>query len=148
MGWVVAVCAVAVVVRRRNDMSLQALTVLPLLFSVVGYAFWVGSFDEYYYLSQMTPVVLTVLFGATALAGRRANYVGVAALILALALLPGRVSQARTIHRMPGYDLLVDGSREVLRRGVTVRAITADFLPTGADPEYLFGLLGGHIDLG
>ena len=146
VGWVVAVCAVAVVVRRRNDMSLQALTVLPLLFSVVGYAFWVGSFDEYYYLSQMTPVVLTVLFGATALAGRRANYVGVAALILALALLPGRVSQARTIHRMPGYDLLVDGSREVLRRGVTVRAITADFLPTGADPEYLFGLLGGDID--
>ena len=146
VGWVVAVCAVAVVVRRRDDMPLQALTVLPLLFSVVGYAFWVGSFDEYYYLSQMTPVVLTVLFGATALAGRRATYVGVAALILALALLPGRVRQARTIHRMPGYGLLVDGSREVLRRGVSVRAITADFLPLGADPEYLFTVLGGNLD--
>ena len=120
--------------------------VLPLLFSVVGYAFWVGSFDEYYYLSQMTPVVLTVLFGATALAGRRATYVGVAALILALALLPGRVRQARTIHRMPDYGLLVDGSREVLRRGVSVRAITADFLPLGADPEYLFTVLGGNLD--
>jgi len=146
VGWVVAVFAVAVVMRRRNDMPLLALTVLPLLFSVVGYAFWVGSFDEYYYLSQMTPVVLTVLFGATTLAGRRATYVGVAALILALALLPGRVRQAKTIHRMPGYGLLVDGSREVFRRGVSVRAVTAGFLSTDADPAYLFTLLGGDLD--
>ena len=47
---------------------------------------------------------------------------------------------------MPGYDLLVEGSKAILNRGVSVRAIKADFLPPGADPEYLYTVLGGRLN--
>ena len=146
VGWVVAACGVALLTRRRDDPTLLALTVLPLGFSVAGYALWVGTFDEYYYLPQMTAAVLTVLLGATALAGRHRGYVAIAALVLAVAVLPARVRQASTIHRMFGYDLLVEGSRQILQRGASVRAIRADFLPPDGHPEYLFTILGGTLD--
>ena len=45
VGWVVAACAVALVIRRRNDPILLTLTVLPLGLSVAGYALWVDMLD-------------------------------------------------------------------------------------------------------
>ncbi len=146
LGWALAVCTVIVLVRYRRDPTLLAVTVLPLLVSVAGYALWVGTFDEYYYLPQMTAAVLTMLLGITALAGPYRHYVGVAALVLAVAIVPARVRRAATIHKMPGYDLLVEGSKAILNRGVSVRAIKADFLPPGADPEYLYTVLGGRLN--
>ncbi len=146
IGWVVLACAVIVLVRHRDDVPLLAVTVLPLGVSVVGYALWVGTFDVYYYLSQMTAVVLTVLLAATAVARHHARYVAIAALALAVAILPARVRQAGTIHKMPEYDTLVDGSRQIANRGVPVRAIRADFLPPGGNSEFLFTVLGGTLD--
>ena len=94
----------------------------------------------------MTAAVLTTLLGLTALAGHHRGYVAIAALLLAVAILPARVRQASTIHKMPGYDLLVEGSRQILDRGVSVRSISADFLPPDGHPEYLFTVLGGTVD--
>ena len=47
---------------------------------------------------------------------------------------------------MPEYAALVEGSRQIVRRGAPVRAIRADFLPLGANPEYLFQVLGGRLE--
>ncbi len=123
-----------------------AVTVLPLGVSVAGYALWVGTFEEYYYLPQMTAVVLTFLLGATAVARHHARYVAIAALALSVAILPTRTRHAGTIHKMPQYDALVAGSRQIANRGVPMRAIRADFLPPGGNSEFLFTVLGGTLD--
>jgi len=146
IGWVVLVAAIAMLVRHRDDPALLGVTVGPIIASIVGYAFWVGTFDEYYYLPQMTAVVLTVLIGLGGLAGPSVwRYFGVGILVLVLGILPARVQQSRTIHRMPEYAALVEGSRRIVHRGARVRAIYADFLPLGVDPEYLFQVLGGRL---
>ena len=144
IGWLLLVCAVLVLVRHRDDVPLLAVTVLPLGVSVAGYTLWVGTFDAYYYLPQMTAVVLTFLFAVTAVARHHARYVAIAA--LSVAILPARVRQASNIHKMPEYDTLVDGSRQIVARGVPVRAIRADFLPPGGNSEFLFTVLGGTLD--
>ena len=147
IGWIVLVAAIAMAVRHRDDPPLLGVTVGPIIASIVGYAFWVGTFDEYYYLPQMTAVVLTVLIGLSGLAGPSVSrYLGVGMLVLVLGILPARVQQSRTIHRMPEYAALVEGSRQIVRRGAPVRAIRADFLPLGANPEYLFQVLGGRLE--
>ncbi len=145
--WVLVACAPVVIVRHRRDVALLAVTVLPLLVALVGYAFWNRDFDDYYYLSLMTAVVLTFQFGLTAVArGRAARGMAVALFLVSVAILPARASESTTVHRMPGYDGLVEGSKQILRRGVAVREIRADFLPPESNSEFIFTVLGGRID--
>jgi hypothetical protein len=147
IGWVLAVCGAVIVVRHRHDWSILSVSVLPLLGALVGYAFWVRDYDDYYYLSVMLAAVLTFQFGLTALArGRAANVAAITLFILSIVILPARVSQSATIHRMPEYEGLLDGSRRILRRDVAVREIRAFFLPPGSDSEFLFRVLGGRIE--
>ena len=54
-------CTVIVTARHRRDPALLAVTLLPLVLCVVGYALFVGHvLEAYYYLMLMPAAVLTV----------------------------------------------------------------------------------------
>ena len=147
--WMLVASAVVVLATHRRDPALLAVTLLPQLLAVVGYAFYVGDFlDSYYYLSLMSAAVLTVILALTAVPSRRvAKVIGAALVVGALATVPGRVRFAATIHRMPEYGILLDGSRRLVERGQPVKGIRTQFpLPASADPEFMFRILGGRID--
>ncbi len=147
--WVLIVCGAVVVSRFRRDWSLLSVTFVPQIAAVVGYAFYVGDFlDPYYYLSLMPAALLTVMLAVTAVQpARLMRAVGIALLIGALAIAPARMRTAATLHRMPEYGLLVDGSRELARQSRPVRAIRTEFtLPPTSDPRFIYEILGGHID--
>ena len=147
IGWVLALCGAVVVVRHRRDWAILSVSVLPLMGALVGYALWMRDYDDYYYLSIMPAAVLTVLFGlAPRTGGRAANLAAIAVFLVSLAILPARVSQSHTIHRMPEYEGIVEGSRRIRRRDVAVREIRASFLPSGSDSEFIFRVLGGRIE--
>ena len=135
--------------RFRRDWPLLAVTVLPQLAAIVGYAFYVGDFlDTYYYMSLMPAAVLTVTLSVTAL--RReglALAASIALLACAMAIAPARIRAAAGFLRMPEYGPLVDGSREIAERGRPLRAVRTEFtLPATSNPEFIYQILGGRID--
>ena len=152
-GWFVLACGFIVAARYRRDPVLLAVTILPQLAAIGGYALWLGDFDDYYYLSLMPAAVLTVLLGVTALTrGRASQPVAIALLVAALAIAPGRVREAGGIHKMPEYDALVRASRAILARAqggggpAPVQRIEAPFLPPTGDPSFVYWILGGRLD--
>jgi len=146
--WILLGCALVVAVRYRHDPALLAVTLLPQLAAIAGYALWLGDLQPYYYLSLMPSAVLTILLGATALVpARSSNVVGIALLIGALAIVPARLRLATTMFRMPEYRILVSASRGIVSRKQPMRSIETAFeLPPTSDPEFIFRILGGRID--
>jgi hypothetical protein len=147
--WVLAGCAVLVTVRHRRDPALLAVTVLPLVLTVIGYAFFLGHAHEaYYYLSLMPAAVLTIFFALPAVPSPKvAQAVAMSLAVVALAIGPARVRFASMLQRMPEYGALVDGSRRLVERGFPVRAIRTDFpLHYTANREFIYRILGGRID--
>jgi hypothetical protein len=147
-GWMLLACAAVVVVRYRGDPALLAVTVLPQIGAVAGYALWAADLQNYYYLSLMPAAVLTVLLGITALVPMRAaRVVAVVLAAGAIAIVPARLRFASTLPRMPEYEILVSGSREIARSKRPMRSIEPQFaLPPTCDPEFIFRILGGRID--
>lgn len=148
LAWVLLVCSAIVAFRYRRDPVLLAMTLLPQLGALAGYALFLDDLDHYYYLSLMPAAVLTILLAATALPSRRlVQAAGVALLLGALAMVPARVRYAATLHRMPEYGPLVEGSRKIAGRGQPVREIVTEFsLPKTADPRFVYKILGGRFD--
>jgi len=147
--WVLIGCGAIVASRFRRDLSLLAVTLLPQLAAIVGYAFYVGDFlDTYYYLALMPAAVLTVTLSATALRPKwLAHTAAIALVAFALAVSPARIRAAATFLRMPEYGPLVDGSREIAQRGRPVRAISTEFtLPATSSTDFIYQILGGRID--
>jgi hypothetical protein len=146
--WVLLGCATVLAVRYRRDPALLAVTLLPQLAAVAGYALWLGDLQEYYYLSLMPAAVLTILLGATALVPRRAaRAVGVVLLAGAVAIVPARLQYASTLPNLPSYGVLVAASRRIVRLNQPMRSIEPQFeLPATTDPEFIFRILGGRID--
>jgi hypothetical protein len=147
--WVLIFCAAVVAGRFRNDLSLLSVTLLPQIAAVVGYAFYVGDFlDRYYYLSLMPAAVLTLMLSVTALRpAALVKAVSISILIGALAIVPARLRVAATLHRMPEYGALVDGSRELIRQRRAMRAIQTEFtLPPTSNSQFVYEILGGHLD--
>ena len=121
-------CGAIVAVRYRRDPALLAVTLLPQLAAVVGYAFWLADLEAYYYVSLMPAAVLTVVLGVSALVPRRmAAVVGCALLVGALSLVPARLQFAATLFRMPQYETFVRASRAIVRSRQPMRAIRAGF---------------------
>ena len=157
-GWILLAAGMITAVRYRRDPALLTALLVPQVLAVVGYALFQGGLDHYYYLSLMPAAVLTVVLAATALpdpstslrAGRwRLARDGVAWLLLAAALaaVPGRLAFAATLHRMPEYAPLVEGSRRVVGQRQPMRAIETEFtLPAPSDPTFIYRILGGVID--
>ena len=147
--WVLAGCAALVTVRHRHDPALLAVTVLPLVLTVIGYAFFLGHAHEaYYYLSLMPAAVLTIFLALPAVPSPKvAQAVAMSLAVAALAIGPARVRFASMLQRMPEYGALVDGSRRLVERGFPVRAIRTDFpLHYTANREFIYRILGGRID--
>ena len=149
-GWILLAAGMITVVRYRRDPALLTALLVPQALAVVGYALFQGGLDHYYYLSLMPAAVLTVVLAATALPGRWGlARDGVAWLLLAAALaaVPGRLTFAATLHRMPEYAPLVEGSRRVVGQRQPMRAIETEFaLPAPSDPTFIYRILGGVID--
>ena len=146
--WLLVACGLVLAVRHRRDPALLAVTIVPQVGAVAGYAFFLSGLDNYYYYSLMPPAVLTLLLGATAaLPARAVRVAGVAVLVLAVAMVPGRLRFAATLHHMPEYAALVQGSRTIAKRRQPMRAIhTAFALPESSDSEFLYTILGGRFD--
>jgi len=145
--WVLAVSALVVAIRYRRDPVLPVLTILPQVTAIAGYALFLGPLDHYYYISVMPAAVLTV-FLAVAVPSytTTGRVVGIAIFVAALAIVPARLRLAATMNKLPEYQTLVEGSRNIVRTGQPMRAISAAFpLPPTSDPEFLFTVLGGRI---
>ena len=62
-------------------------------------------------------------------------------------MVPARLDFAATMHRLPEYRALVDGSRAILRERPVVRQIEVGFpLPPSTDPAFVYTILGGRLD--
>jgi hypothetical protein len=147
-AWVVLACGALLVVRYRRDPVLLTLTLLPQVAAIAGYALFLASLDNYYYLSLMPAAVLTVVLGTTALPSYRlSRAVSIALFVGALCIAPARLRFAATMHRLPEYGALVAGSRTIASRGQPMRAIETEFsLPSTSDPEFVYRVLGGRIE--
>lgn len=149
-GWILLAAAGVAAVRYRRDPALLTVLLLPQLLAIVGYALFQGGLDHYYYLSLMPAAVLTVVLAATSLPSRwqhARNAVALLMLVAALAAVPGRLTFAATMHRMPEYAPLVEGSRRAVRQRQPMRAIETEFtLPAPSDPTFVYRILGGTID--
>ncbi len=148
VGWLLLGCGATLAIRYRRDPSLLAVTLLPQVAAIVGYALFLDDLDHYYYLSLMPAAVLTTLLAATALPWPRLTpVIGIVLFVAALMLVPTRVRFAATMHRMPEYEALVDGSRKIARLKEPMRSIETDFsLPATSDPLFIYRILGGRID--
>lgn len=146
--WVLAAAALVVAVQWRRDPALLAVILLPQILAVPGYALFLASLGNYYYLSLIPASILTIAFAIAALPFRwLVHGGGIAMLALAIWILPNRLDYAASLHRMPEYKPLVEGSRRVARRGQPMRQIVADFpLPPTANSEFVYTILGGRID--
>jgi hypothetical protein len=107
-----------VAIQYGRDLPLLAITLLPQIAALLGYAFYAGDFlDHYYYFSLMPAAVLTILLGVTAAASHRfAPVLSVALFVAAVAILPKRLQFGQTMHQMPEYGVLLDDSREIARQ--------------------------------
>lgn len=145
---VLIVCGALVAVRHRRDPALLALTLLPQALAIVGYALFLGDLDHYYYLSLMPAAVLTAVLAVTAVPWPRARTaIGIAALAGVLTQVPERLRYSATLHKMPEYGALVDGSRKIAGRRQPVRGIETDFtLPTPTDVMFIYRIFGGEDD--
>jgi hypothetical protein len=146
-GWVLMACGLILAWRYRRDPLVLSVTLIPQATAIVGYALFLGGLDHYYYLSLMPPALLTILLVAIPPTGRFANVMGVALLVVAVAMVPSRIRFAATMHRLPEYGILVDGSRKIAGFRQPMRAIKTEFsLPPTSDPEFVYRILGGRID--
>jgi len=139
---------VVVAVRYRRDPTMLLMTLAPTALALVGYSLFLGALDSYYYLSMMTPMVLTLVLAITggwSPAVSRGLSVGLC--VVALLLVPTRFQRGTTMSRMPQYAPLVKGSRVLAHRGMPLRAVRTTFrLPPTGNPEIIFRFLGGRID--
>jgi hypothetical protein len=146
-AWLLVACGAVVTVKYWRDAPLLAVTLVPPVAAILGYAVYVGDFPDSY-LSLMPASVITLLLGVTAVPSKRAAQIlSVAAFAASVAVVPARLRFAHTMHRMPEYGPLLDGSRKIARRAEAMRGIRTDFsLPPTSDPEFLYTILGGRLD--
>jgi hypothetical protein len=148
-GSILLAAAVMTAVRYRRDPALVTVLLLSQALAIVGYALFQG-LDHYYYLSLMPAAVLTVVLAATALPvrwPRARTAIALLMLIASVAAIPGRLTFAATMHQMPEYAPLVEGSRRAVRQRQPMRAIETEFtLPAPSDPTFVYRILGGAID--
>lgn len=148
LGWVLIAGGVIVAWRFRRDPTLLIVILLPQIGAMIGYAFFLGGLDAYYYLSLMPAAVLTVVLPIAVVPWKRVrHFVGIVALVSALVMIPGRVRRSSPILKLPEYKVLVAASRNLRNMHQPLRAIVTTFkLPPSCDPDFLYRVLGGTMD--
>jgi hypothetical protein len=149
-GWILFGAAIVAAIRYRREPGLVTVLLAPQALAIAGYALFQGGLDHYYYLSLMPAAVLTIVLALTGLPDRWSvarNAVALVLLAAAVAGVPGRLDYAATLHRMPEYAPLVEGSRRAVRQRQPMRAIETEFtLPQPSDSAFVYRILGGRID--
>jgi hypothetical protein len=141
------VAAVIVAVRYRSDPMLLTLLLVPQALALIGYALFQGGLDHYYYLSLMPAAVITIVLAITAVPARFKTAIAVVTLLGVLTQVPGRLAYSATLHKMPGYGPLVEGSRRAARQSPGLRAIETEFtMPSPSDVMFVYRILGGESD--
>jgi hypothetical protein len=146
-GALLIAAAAIVAVRYRSDPMLLMLLLVPQALALVGYALFQGGLDHYYYLSLMPAAVLTIVLAITAVPERLKTAIAAVTLLAVLTQVPGRLAYSATLHKMPGYGPLVEGSRRAARQSPTLRGIETEFtLPSPSDVMFVYRILGGKSD--
>jgi hypothetical protein len=101
----------------------------------------------------MPAAVLTVVLAVTSVPGRVRSFATVRTIVALVALtaaasqVPARLVFSATLHKMPEYGPLVEGSRRVVRQRQAMRGIETEFtLPAPSDPLFVYRILGGRTD--
>jgi hypothetical protein len=147
-AWVLIVGAVVTAARYWRDPLLLIVTLAPQALALVGYALFQGGLDDYYYLSLMPSAVLTVMLALTAVPWPRLRTaIAVTALGAVLVHVPERLQVSATLHKMPEYGPLVEGSRKIARQNQPMRTIETEFtLPAPSDVMFVYRIFNGRID--
>lgn len=144
----ILICAAGVLLRSIGVVApIVAITVWPVVLTVLLWAIWPEAYDSYLYMTVVPSVILMLAWTARLLpapAGRTAA----AACLLALALLvqKPRIDRAATLFRLPAYGALVRGARIIVQHQEPMRRVDAPFVQEATDPEFVFRILGGRID--
>ena len=148
IGWVAPLLTLSVLVtafRTRHEVTLAAITYLPLVCAGVGFSFWQQTFNHYWFLTVAPSAALTIALAATAWTRAAPAVASCLALLLVIAQ-PSRLADSQTMHRLPQYGPLARGSQEIRRRVSEVRSIETEFeLPPSSDRQFIFETLGGRV---
>jgi hypothetical protein len=145
LGTLLTICAAVTAYRTRSDVTLAGVTVVSLICTIAGFAFWQFDFQHYWFLTIAPSAALTIALALTAWRPA-APFVAVLLAAIVLWTLPSRIADAMTLNRLPEYAALVRGSREILRQAPQVRSIDAEFaLPPSTDTGFLYEVLGGRV---
>ncbi len=137
---------VALAVRYRRDPELVWILIAPQILAVVGFAFFLGALDSYYYMSLLPVSVLAVVMGVMPRTGRPALAAGVVALAAIVALVPTRLAHGHQFE-MPEYGVIVSASKTLRDLHRPLRAIRVSFpLPPNVNVGTPYFVMGGQFD--
>lgn len=137
------ICAVIVAVRYARDAAVIAVTIAPLLTTVVGFSVWPGNYDEYWYLPLAPCAALLLVLAATWWKPQAIAPVICVALAVAQ---PVKLATANALYPMPQYGPLVRGSQRVLRQGAPIRRLeTTMTMPPLSDETFPYVAMGGRF---
>jgi hypothetical protein len=139
--------ALAAAYAARHRPWLLFATVLPLAAIVAGFSTWQRPFEAYWYLTVAPSAALTIALAPAAIGHQRARALAATLLLGAvLAHIPGRVTQAHALLRLPEYGPLIRGTQEIARRTPEIRDIFTEFtLPPSTDATFPFVCMGGRV---
>jgi hypothetical protein len=147
---VVFVMAAVVVIWRawRTGVDWLIVTVAPLALAIVLYSPIRDKLDYWYVvLAPSTAIMMGCAVTALVTRPRTRTILGSVALAVLLLAQAGRYDCSRRLGRVPEYQALVKGSRQLIRAGLSPRAILTAFpLPPTTDNDFLFKIMGGHLD--
>ncbi len=142
--------AAAVLVWRetRGGFEWLVMTVIPLVLAVVLYAPMRDRLDYWYVALAPATAVMLGRALTRSIARPRWRAVAGCAALCGLFLAQGcRYHQSRLLGRVPQYEALVKGSRQMIRADIAPRSISASFrLPPTTDADFLFKVMGGRLD--
>ena len=139
-------CAIVAAFRVRRDPTLVSIMIVPPLAAIVGFSFWQGSYEFYWFMILMPGIALMVGVALTAFKPI-APAIGVILLLVVLAAQPARFAYSQTINRLPTYGALVRGSQEIRRRSDRIRRIDIEFtVAPSTNTHFIYErVLGGQV---
>ena len=143
--------AIVLVIRRRKDPMLLAVSVGAILMATALFSNWTRAYDSYWFLTVTTAVVLTFGMAVAAIPHRiTMHLVSAVCLVVVAALQQSRVAQAREFFSYPQYRAMRIGSIKLAAMAPALRDIRVTF--PGAHPTmdkyFIYKILGGRIEPG
>ncbi len=145
--WLIAGCAVVLVVRRWREPGVWFMAVVPPGIAILASARWMWPFEQYWFLPLAPLAGAALVLGLGALVPARwTPWVWTTILIGVLAVQPARVAASDALFRLHGYGALVRASKQIVALPDPVRRMDADFLHPEVPHQSLVTFLGGRFD--